>query len=247
MKILRHLPNALTLANLVCGALATLFIAQSFDSTLAVFLVFLAAIFDLLDGAVARKLGVNGDMGRELDSLADVISFGLVPSVVIYGMLQQGLPYALQPLRFLAFINLACAALRLARFNIQEASQKTFNGMPSPANGIFWASLLAITAWSKHADASAIYDATELIWPTNLVLTMLIITSALMVSNIQMFSFKMNPGGIASNKTQWTFLITALAISTASIAVLDSALMAIPMLVLVYIIFSVITHVWKSN
>ena len=246
MKILRHLPNALTLANLVCGSLAILFIAQSFDSTLAVMLIFIAAFFDLLDGAAARKLGVHGDMGRELDSLADVVSFGLAPSIIIFGMLQQGLPTSLQPLSYLAFINVVCAALRLARFNTQEATQKTFNGMPSPANGIFWASLLAITAWNKYTNADAALEV-DMVWPTNLVITMLVITSGLMVSNVQMFSFKMKPGGITANKTQYSFLATALTIAAASIVVLDSVLMAIPMLVLVYIIFSVITHVWNSK
>lgn len=246
MTVLRHLPNALTLANLTCGSVATLAIAQSFDNTLAVFLLFAAACFDLLDGAVARLLRVNGELGKQLDSLADVISFGLAPSIIIYGMLERNLTVELQWLKYLAFINVACAALRLARFNVQESGQTTFNGMPSPANGLFWASLLAITAWEKFNLQLTAADV-NLNWPSQLIITLLVVTSALMVSNIRMFSFKFKPGGWTNNKTPFAFLLLSAVIVAASVIALQSLLMAVPIIVLAYILFSLTTHFLRSN
>jgi CDP-diacylglycerol--serine O-phosphatidyltransferase len=241
MNVLRHLPNALTLANLTCGSVAAVFIIQSFDETLAVLLIFAAAFFDLLDGAAARLMRVNGELGKQLDSLADVISFGLVPSVIIYLMLERGLPAETQWLKYTAFINVACAALRLARFNTQESGQTTFNGMPSPANGIFWASLLAITAWEKHQLDGSSHDV-DLNWPVQLVLTLLMATSVLMVSNIRMFSFKFKPGGWNNNKTPLAFLLLAVAIIVCSLIMLNNVLMAIPVIVMAYILFSITSH-----
>jgi CDP-diacylglycerol--serine O-phosphatidyltransferase len=244
MKVLRLLPNALTLANLACGAIASYHIAHSFDATPAVYLIFLAALFDLFDGAAARKLGVNGDMGRELDSLADVVSFGLAPSLIIFSMLEQSLETALQPLKYIAFCNVLAAAYRLARFNVSESTGKTFNGMPSPANGIFWASLLAIIVNSNHP---AMLPEDHWVWPANLVITFLVITTLLMVSNIEMFSFKFKPGGIAANKTQTAFAIIGAAISIAVYALFENWLFIIPILILLYIVTSVATFIWKNN
>jgi CDP-diacylglycerol--serine O-phosphatidyltransferase len=244
MKLLRLLPNTLTLANLACGSIATYHISHSFDTTYAVYLIFLAAFFDLLDGAAARKLGVNGDMGRELDSLADVVSFGLVPSLIIYTLLELSLPTPLQPVKYLAFANVLGAAYRLARFNVMESSGKSFNGMPSPANGIFWASLLAIHVESYHS-AQATVD--TWIWPSNLILTFLVITTLLMVSRIEMFSFKFRPGGIGANKVQALFAVIAAVLSVAIYVLFGQWLFIVPILILLYIVLSVFFFVWNNR
>jgi CDP-diacylglycerol--serine O-phosphatidyltransferase len=244
MKVLRLLPNALTLANLACGSIAAYHIAHSYDATPAVYLIFLAAFFDLLDGAAARKLGVSGDMGRELDSLADVVSFGLVPSLIIFTMLEQSLDGALQPFKYVAFANVLAAAYRLARFNVSESSGKTFNGMPSPANGIFWASMLAIVVESHHP---ALLPNEYWIWPANVVLTFLTITTLLMVSHVEMFSFKFRPGGIKANKTQAVFILIGSTLSIGIYSFFEQWLFIIPILILLYIIISVATFIWKSN
>jgi CDP-diacylglycerol--serine O-phosphatidyltransferase len=244
MKALRLLPNALTLANLTCGAIASYHIAHSFDATSAVYLIFLAALFDLFDGAAARKLGVNGDMGRELDSLADVVSFGLAPSLIIFSMLEQSLDASLQPLKYIAFANVLAAAYRLARFNVSESTGKTFNGMPSPANGIFWASMLAIVVESHHP---AMLSGEHWIWPMNLVFTFLIITTLLMVSHVEMFSFKFRPGGIKANKTQAVFILVGSILSIGVYTVFEQWLFIIPMLILLYIISSVAKFIWSNT
>jgi CDP-diacylglycerol--serine O-phosphatidyltransferase len=244
MKALRLLPNALTLANLTCGAIASYHIAHSFDATSAVYLIFLAALFDLFDGAAARKLGVNDDMGRELDSLADVVSFGLAPSLIIFSMLEQSLDASLQPLKYIAFANVLAAAYRLARFNVSESTGKTFNGMPSPANGIFWASMLAIVVESHHP---AMLSGEHWIWPMNLVFTFLIITTLLMVSHVEMFSFKFRPGGIKANKTQAVFILVGSILSIGVYTVFEQWLFIIPMLILLYIISSVAKFIWSNT
>ncbi len=244
MKLLRLLPNTLTLANLACGSIATYHIAHSYDTTAAVYLIFLAAFFDLLDGAAARKLGVNGDMGRELDSLADVVSFGLAPSIIIYTMLEQSLPTAFQPAKYLAFANVVAAAYRLARFNVSESSGKSFNGMPSPANGIFWASLMAITVESK---SYSIITGEAWVWPTNLIITFLVITTLLMVSHIEMFSFKFRSGGLAANKSQVVFGLIGIVLSITTYILFEQWLFIIPLLILLYIILSVVRFLWKSG
>ncbi|MFM9005915.1 MAG: CDP-diacylglycerol--serine O-phosphatidyltransferase [Flavobacteriales bacterium] len=243
MKLLKLLPNALTLANLACGSIAAYHIAHSYDATPAVYLIFLAAFFDLLDGAAARKMGVHGDMGRELDSLADVVSFGLAPSIIIYSILEQSLPEALQPAKYLAFANVIGAAYRLARFNVSESSGKTFNGMPSPANGIFWAALMAITYESNHMP---MLEEQVWVWPANIIVTFLVITTLLMVSHIEMFSFKFKSGGLSANKSQVAFLLLSIVLAVVTYGVFGQWLFIMPLLILLYIVLSVITFLWKS-
>ncbi len=240
MNLRQHIPNMLTIANLICGSIAVIFVSQFFDETATIFLVFLAAFFDLLDGAVARALKVSGEMGKQLDSLADVVSFGLLPTVVIYKMLEIALPGNLIYLKYLAFLNVACAAIRLAKFNISTDQTHDFIGMPSPANGIFWASVLAIYTWSNllagvgfehHPQPSLIFT-----------LTMLFVTSLLMVSKVRMFSFKLKPGGYRTNTLPYLFFGVIIIIATISLFAWKNLLMAVPMCIVAYMLFSLVYH-----
>ncbi len=172
---MRHLPNLLTLANLFCGCLAVICVlnAQPFlsnDATDgnpffqwkwvygiqeiawgAVF-IFLAALFDLLDGFVARALKIFSPMGKDLDSLADVVSFGVAPSMILYKMLwdvvmKEPRMLDVDKLSLAPALLIACfAALRLARFNVMPSTKGEFTGMPTPAVGIFVASI-ALVYW----------------------------------------------------------------------------------------------------
>jgi CDP-diacylglycerol--serine O-phosphatidyltransferase len=136
------------------------------------------------------------------------------------------------------------AAYRLARFNVSESTGKTFNGMPSPANGIFWASLLAIIVESNHP---SLIPADHWVWPSNLIVTFLVITTLLMISQVEMFSFKFKPGGIAANKTQAAFAIIGAILSISVYALFANWLFIIPILILLYIVTSVATFIWKNN
>ena len=103
----RHIPNLLTMANLVCGSIAVIVLSDCTVNGMGYWpaLLFLAAFFDLLDGAVARALGVSGEMGKQLDSLADVVSFGLVPTLLVYRFLEDSLPVQYQWMRWISMIN----------------------------------------------------------------------------------------------------------------------------------------------
>jgi CDP-diacylglycerol---serine O-phosphatidyltransferase len=198
----RHIPNLLTMANLVCGSIAVIVLSDCTVNGMGYWpaLLFLAAFFDLLDGAVARALGVSGEMGKQLDSLADVVSFGLVPTLLVYRFLEDSLPVQYQWMRWISMINVCAAAYRLARFNISSSQTKDFQGMPSPAHGLFWAAIaLSLTEmdWSLHFGG--------IVW--SIVLMVLsVLTAWLMVSDLRMFSFKLKPGGFSANTIPYIYI-----------------------------------------
>ncbi len=247
MNIRPHIPNLFTIGNLVCGSLAVILIAQEGFVHWAVLLIGLAGIFDVFDGAVARALGVSSPIGRELDSLADVISFGLFPSVMVYSMMNEMLPSEMNFLKYLAFLNVICAAIRLARFNISTDQTKDFSGMPSPANGIFWASIGAFF-WEQFI-MRLNGQSTLLIWARYIpyilgVLGILFfLTSFLMVSKIRMFSFKFKKGGFATNKIPFIFIGTVLLFPFITWFGFHSFFLCVPLGILWYIVLSFVYHV----
>jgi CDP-diacylglycerol--serine O-phosphatidyltransferase len=233
-------PNLFTLGNLVCGSVAVLHIAVGFDTTPAVYLIFLAAVLDLFDGAVARALGTSGELGKQLDSLADVVSFGVAPSVIIFKMIESSPEADTSYLKYLAFINAACAALRLARFNISTDQTHDFRGMPSPANGIFWASLLAALFWyNGQLDTT---KAIHIVMPLSLTLTLLFITSLMMISPLRMFSFKFKPGGISNNLFPIFFLSFSLIVAIGLTALYDAWPLVLPLCIILYMVISIAYH-----
>jgi CDP-diacylglycerol---serine O-phosphatidyltransferase len=136
------IPNTLTLANLACGFLAIL-CWQAEQTAMMVYLIAIGAVLDFMDGAAAKLLNAKSSIGKELDSLADMVTFGLVPGVISYFLISETLPNI--PTALLILISLItpiCAAIRLAYFNSDESSVPFFKGMPTPANTLFWAALL---------------------------------------------------------------------------------------------------------
>ena len=140
----KHIPNTLTCLNLVCGCLSAMAALKGNLETAAIFII-IAAVFDFLDGFFARLLKVSSDIGKELDSLADVVSFGVAPGMIIYAWLvrctegisplHQGAFYEFMP--FIALLVPALSAVRLARFNLDENQTSSFFGLPTPANAMF--------------------------------------------------------------------------------------------------------------
>ena len=139
--IKKHIPNTITCLNALSGCAASVFALQG-QFTVAACLIGAAAVFDFFDGFAARLLGVVSPIGKELDSLSDVISFGLAPSAMVFRFLQDALGSA-SPWPWLAFLMVAFSAVRLAKFNLDERQAVTFVGMPTPANAFFWAFGLA--------------------------------------------------------------------------------------------------------
>lgn len=141
----RHIPNAITSANLLCGCISIYQMNQG-DLVMAAVFILAGAFFDFFDGLAARMLKVSGEMGKQLDSLADVVSFGVAPSFIAFHLLEGAtdLPY----LPYAAFLIAVFSALRLAKFNIDERQSESFIGLPTPANALFWVGI-ALSYWQS--------------------------------------------------------------------------------------------------
>lgn len=222
MKILRHLPNALTCGNLICGCVGILFTLQHSTASAAWF-VWAACAFDFFDGFTARKLNVSSPIGKELDSLADMVSFGVLPAMVMYQMIDIISPTSFLP--YLAFLLAAFSALRLAKFNLDERQSDTFIGLPTPANAIFITSLVYLrNPWS-------IVISTD--W---FLVVITLIFSFLLVSPWELFALKFKNYRWAENKVRFTFL----AFSVLLVVIWQAA--ALPFIILLYILISLLTR-----
>lgn len=207
MKIkLFTIPNLLTLSNLLCGAFALVAVLAHGDLTLAFWLMILAAVFDFLDGFVARLLGQSGPLGVQLDSLADDITFGLLPAAILFAVGGR-MPslFALPGWSLWAvFVLAAFSALRLARFNIDDTQHTEFRGLPTPAAALFCASL------------GMLAERDLLTIPCEAVLALAAVLSLLLVSPVRMFSLKFHGFGWAGNELRYAFL-AACAVLVASL------------------------------
>lgn len=207
MKIkLFTIPNLLTLSNLLCGAFALVAVLAHGDLTLAFWLMILAAVFDFLDGFVARLLRQSGPLGVQLDSLADDITFGLLPAAILF-VVGERMPtlFALpQWILWAVFVLAAFSALRLARFNIDDTQHTEFRGLPTPAAALFCASL------------GMLAERDLLTIPCEAVLALAAVLSLLLVSPVRMFSLKFHGFGWAGNELRYAFL-AACAVLVASL------------------------------
>ena len=198
----KHIPNSITCCNLISGCIATGF-AFAGNIKVALLLIIIGAVFDFFDGMFARLLNVSSPIGKELDSLADVITFGLAPSTIIFSQLHvMSYPTFLEPLRdylpYAAFIIAAFSALRLAKFNLDERQSLGFIGLPTPANALFWGSLLVGVGEKLETRPWALY----------FILAGVLISSWLLVSEIPMFALKFKHWSFKGNEVKYLFLIT---------------------------------------
>lgn len=200
-NITRHIPNTVTCCNLFSGCIASV-MAFNADYDKAILFIILGAIFDFFDGMLARLFSVSGPLGKELDSLADDITFGFAPSVIVFSLLKEmKYPDFLMPLvdiiPYFAFIIAVFSALRLGKFNIDTRQTSSFIGLPTPANALFWGSLVVgghdfITSSSNNV----IY-----------LLILILFMSLLLVSELHMFSLKFKSLSWKKNKISYIFLI----------------------------------------
>ncbi len=198
----KNIPNIITLANLFCGCIA---ISMSFEGnfTAATVWVIVAALFDFLDGVFARWLKAYSAIGKELDSLADVVSFGVAPAAAVFVLLRDDtlLPSMAERLQlylpYIAFLIPLFSALRLAKFNIDERQTTSFRGLPTPANGLFWVSFTV--AVSDMAGSS------KIIFPVTAILVILLCW--LMISEIPMFSLKIKKISLKGNERLWIMAV----------------------------------------
>lgn len=200
--ITRNIPNTITCCNLISGCIATLSAFMG-ETHLALLWIIIGAVFDFFDGMSARLLHVSSSIGKELDSLADDITFGMAPAaIVFYEMEIMDYPAFLAPIQpyvpFVAFLIAAFSALRLAKFNLDERQAMGFIGLPTPANALFWGALLV--------GARDFIENTSWILPV--VVCMILLSCWLLVSEIPMFALKFKHWGWKGNQVKYLFLIT---------------------------------------
>jgi CDP-diacylglycerol---serine O-phosphatidyltransferase len=252
MPIKGWIPNLLTLGNLGCGALAIILVLDGDSGKSNTFwiagLVVAAMLCDFLDGFVARLLGVSSPLGKELDSLADMVTFGLLPGLLVYAMLKEMVPQEMGPdlfgamqkpmplwqtlLIYTGLIIPLFSALRLAKFNIDTRQSDRFLGLATPANALFWLSVFLVfrldnaNDWSWHL----------LFWVRSplVILALTLLSSALLVTEIPLIAFKFKTKGLAANWPKFLFL----GISVVLLATLQYR--AGPPILLLYFVFSMI-------
>lgn len=236
MKII-NIPNIITSFNLISGCLAIYFGFHG-QMDLACLYIVLGAVFDFFDGMTARALGVSGPIGKELDSLADVVTFGVAPSVLCYQLLMLSAPLVCDHAEFIAlfsFIMAAFSALRLAKFNCDDRQTSSFIGMPTPANALFWiglcsfANIQAVSEFMSYNPLSAVC----------IVLALMALCCFLLICEIPMFSFKFKAGHFswAENQLRYTFLIVTVALIVA-FALWGNVTACLSPIILIYILFS---------
>ena len=196
--IKKHIPNTITCCNLISGCIATYYAFQNcFD--LALLFIVIGAVFDFFDGMVARLLHVSSPIGKELDSLADDITFGFAPSAIIFSYLCTFHIHLLF-VPFLAFVMAAFSALRLAKFNLDERQALGFIGLPTPANALFWGSL--IVGLQDHGIS---FEGME--W---VILAGMFLSCYLLIAEIPIFALKFKTWGWKGNEIKYIFILSCI-------------------------------------
>lgn len=223
----RHLPNLLTLGNLLCGCIGIL-LAREFPLYAPAYLVWLACVFDFFDGFAARALKINSTIGKELDSLADMVSFGVLPSVVMFTWLENSAPESYIP--YIAFLIALFSALRLAKFNVDENQTDSFIGLPTPANALFITGLVFLSAPFNFITSS-----------TAGLVVVSIIFSLLLVAPINLFALKFKNFRWADNKLRFTFI--GLSVLLLGWKQAES----VSLIILLYLILSLATRIFAKK
>lgn len=220
--IKKAIPNTITLGNLACGLLGIILLFQG-DVETACYLIWLAALLDFLDGFLARLLKAYSDIGKQLDSLADLVTFGVLPSLIYFQLLVDKLP---APLAYASFLTALFSALRLAKFNIDEEQTVDFKGLTTTANGIFTSAIPLILAGDSFLQP-------VLAQPTGLLFICLFFSS-LMVTPVTLFSLKFSNFKLRGNESRFLLIGASIAL----IVIFKEV--AIPLIVSLYLLLSLL-------
>ena len=203
MGIKKHIPNTITCCNLVSGCIATTF-AFAGNPKMAMFWIIMGAVFDFFDGMVARLLKVSSPIGKELDSLADDVTFGVAPSAIVFSelfTLQYPVLQGLQTyIPYCAFLIAAFSALRLAKFNLDDRQTTSFIGLPTPANALFWGSFII----GGHTFIESFK------WGVPLILIMICLSCYLLVAEFPMFALKFKKWSWKGNEVKYIFILSCI-------------------------------------
>lgn len=236
MNIKKHIPNILTLLNLLCGCIAIVFVSKlRFD--LAFYFVCLGIFFDFFDGFFARKFGVAGPLGVQLDSLADMVTSGVAPGYVMYQMLsfdgsfmQITNDLSFFQVSFLGFIITLGACYRLANFNIDTRQSDSFIGLPTPANALFIMSLPLVIEECHFLTLSELLN---IKW---VLLAITLLSAYVMNAEIPLFSLKIKNFSFQKYKLQIGFLVLSI------VMIVTLQYLAIPLIIMTYVLLSVVNN-----
>lgn len=243
----KHIPNILTLLNLLSGIIAVIFAVEGNLIGAGIFVI-LGIFFDFFDGFVARLLKVEGELGKQLDSLADMVTSGVVPGIVMFQLIRNSLsdwtsesllPSSLveEGYSYLPFIGLLitlASAYRLANFNIDARQSNSFIGVPTPANALFILSLPLILIYSNNDFAN------DLIRDKWFLIVITLIGSYMMNANIPLFSLKFKDYSVRKNMVKYLFIISTVIF----ISLLQ--FVAIPIVIVLYVLLSLIDNKIKG-
>ena len=230
MKIrLFTIPNAVTLGNLLCGSCAAVSALVYGDFTVAFWLLVAAAVFDFADGAVARIMDQYTQLGVQLDSLSDAVSFGFAPAAIMFALSTDAQPLwacgaAVDVLRFLIFTMAAFSALRLAKFNIDPSQMDEFCGLPTPANALFCAGVAVLQSTGRTA------------LPLEAITATAIVMSVLLVAPLRMFSLKFHNFRWRENALRYIFL------ALSAVLIVAAPVWSVPAIIVMYVLISAVRH-----
>ncbi len=248
----RHIPNLITLLNVFCGCIATVFAVLN-QLELAAIFVFLGIFFDFFDGLAARVLNVKSELGLQLDSLADVITSGLVPGIVMFQLLgmsmtggwnagdlighdrsEYGLAILLNPLPLLGFLITLASAYRLAKFNIDENQTSSFIGLPTPANALLILSLPLILLYQNNDVLNGI------ILNQWFLIGVTLLSTYVLNAKIELFALKFENWGFKDNALRYIFIIISL------VLLITLQFLAVPLIIVFYVLSSVVANFGAS-
>lgn len=249
----KHIPNLITLLNVFCGCVATVFAVLN-QMELAAMFVFLGIVFDFFDGMAARLLHVKSDLGLQLDSLADVITSGLVPGIVMFQLLgmsmsggwnlpdwQAGLDFSTEAtpmawsairvsiLPFFGFLITMASAYRLAKFNIDENQTTSFIGLPTPANALL---ILSLPLILYYQNSELLNDIILNQW---FLIGLTLLSALLLNAKIELFALKFKNWHFQDNALRYIFIIISV------VLLITLKFLAVPLIILFYILSSVIS------
>jgi CDP-diacylglycerol--serine O-phosphatidyltransferase len=239
--IKKHIPNFVTSLNLLSGSISIIFALKG-NLELAAWFIGLAAVFDFMDGMLARLLNAKSDIGVQLDSLADMISFGLAPAMIVFQLMEKTLNkpflywFDLNVFSLIAFSLTVFSALRLAKFNIDDQQTEDFIGLPTPANALFFASLPLVYF---QAESIGFGFAKNLISDYWILFSLTLIFSGLLVSNIRLFSMKFKNFFVKDNLLRYVLMLLFVSLF------IWKGFFALPLTIILYILLSVLFY--KKN
>jgi CDP-diacylglycerol--serine O-phosphatidyltransferase len=244
MSIKNYIPNFITLLNLFCGSIAVIFAVHNNFVATAIF-VFLGIFFDFFDGLLARKLNVQSPLGVQLDSLADMVTSGLVPGIVMFKLIATSInapeivtqnewntnfsfnELNIAPLALIGLFITLASAYRLAKFNIDDDQQTYFKGLPTPANALLVLSLPLIIEFQNSSFA------TDLILNQWFLIAFTLVSCYLLNAKIKLFALKFKDYSLANNTMRYTLVILT------AVLLVVFHFMAIPLIIALYILLSV--------